>query len=913
MLARRAYKRITGDQSAIIGADSASSPGRSHSRSRLRSHPLRFLWFALLVSITVANGNVLVAADIGACRTLFRTGKYQDCLTQCTTAIEERVYGEEWRVLKLKSELALGKYADAKATTEKSLEQYRWSIQLRVLGHDALLYNDEEDSATALILEVDKLVAAQRWRYTDAGDLVTLGKMATLVGVDARQVLEAFYDVGKKNHPNEREPWIASGELALDKHDLDLAADTFRTANRKFKDDADIYFGLTRALRSSNPEQALAAITKTLELNPNHIEALLFQAEQHIDSENYKSAHSFVDQALAVNPRYPKAWAYRAVLAHLDNDPKREDECRDEALSTWPKNPEVDYTIGRKLSQKYRFTEGAAHQQMALAFEKLYLPSRIQLSQDLMRLGLEDKGWELAESTHKLDGYDTTTFNLLELKTKLDKFRTIENEHFVLRMDETEAAIYGERVMSLLERARTTLCAKYDLDLDDKVTVEIFPDENDFAVRTFGMPAVSGFLGVCFGKVITANSPASQGDSPSNWESVLWHEFCHVVTLTKTENRMPRWLSEGISVYEEVQENPTWGQTMNPQYQAMILNGQLTPLSEMSSAFLSPESGAHLQFAYFQSSLVVEYIVAAHGIDSLKKMLVDLKRGVTINDVLDRHTDGLEALEKQFKKFVDKKMANMAPNADWELPDLEELKGEALVDWVQEHPDNYLGLSAYAKVLMEAEQYEAALKPLTKMRELFPEYSGTGSPYAPLAAIYRKLGNRTAERKTLETLTDNSSDEVSALRRLMSMQASAADWPAALKTADRLLAVNPLLVEPHRTIAQAAEQTDQTDTAIAAYRTLVAMKPNDPAVVHFRLATLLQKNGDPAAKRHVLLALEEAPRYRDAHKLLLEVLRADGGSDTATEKSAVTNQAAGPEAKTSPRRDDKPAGRANRS
>ena len=103
----------------------------------------------------------------------------------------------------------------------------------------------------------------------------------------------------------------------------------------------------------------------------------------------------------------------------------------------------------------------------------------------------------------------------------------------------------------------------------------------------------AGFLGVCFGQVITVNSPSSQGATPSNWEAVLWHEFCHVVTLTKTNNRMPRWLSEGISVYEEVQANQAWGQTMNPQYRQMILDGELTPVSQLSGAFLRPPSAMH--------------------------------------------------------------------------------------------------------------------------------------------------------------------------------------------------------------------------------------------------------------------------------------------------------------------------------
>ena len=69
------------------------------------------------------------------------------------------------------------------------------------------------------------------------------------------------------------------------------------------------------------------------------------------------------------------------------------------------------------------------------------------------------------------------------------------------------------------------------------VIVEIFPQSKEFAVRTFGLPGADGLLGVCFGRVITANSPASQGANPSNWEAVLWHEFCHVVTLSKTQTR----------------------------------------------------------------------------------------------------------------------------------------------------------------------------------------------------------------------------------------------------------------------------------------------------------------------------------------------------------------------------------------
>ena len=73
---------------------------------------------------------------------------------------------------------------------------------------------------------------------------------------------------------------------------------------------------------------------------------------------------------------------------------------------------------------------------------------------------------------------------------------------------------------------------------------------------------------------------------------------------------MPRWLSEGISVYEEMLKNPAWGQSMNPEYRRMILEQDaLTPISSLSEAFLKPKTQMDLQFAYFQSSMVVRFLV----------------------------------------------------------------------------------------------------------------------------------------------------------------------------------------------------------------------------------------------------------------------------------------------------------------
>lgn len=816
------------------------------------------------------------SADLDECRQLLIAGAYTQCIEEAGRAVSERRYGETWPVLKAQAELAVGQYAAAHATVEAGLKRYPWSIRLRWVGHRACQHTGKAEEAQTLLQEINRLASQASWRYGDVDDLITLGRAALLTGADAREVLDGFYEQARRLDPNHREPYLAVGELALNKHDAELAADNYRDALKHFPDDPDVHFGLARALADAHPEQSAQALAKALDANPRHVGSLLFKVDGLIDSERFAEAADWIERVLAVNPRQPQAWAYRAVLAHLANDPKGEAAFRADALSSWSENPAVDHLIGTKLSQKYRFAEGAAYQRQALAFDNSYSPARVQLSQDLLRLGREAEGWTLADAAHQDDGYDVVTFNLLELRDQLAQFRTLSNDDFIVRMDAQEADVYGDRVLELLSRAKRSLSQKYGVDLRHPVTIEIFPDENDFAVRTFGMPAVSGYLGVCFGRVITANSPASQADHPSNWEAVLWHEFCHVVTLELTRNKMPRWLSEGISVYEERQENPAWGQRMTPQYREFVLKGGLTPIGDLSGAFLSPESPLHLQFAYYESALVVEFLVDRYGLTALQGILRDLGDGLPINEALVRHTDPLPKLEHDFETFARHRAEQLGPNVDWtktEVVALLDDDGEALAEWLDEHPTNVAALTAYAKRLLKNERWEQVKTPLQKLVELVPDLTGADNPYDMLARVHRELHETEQEQDVLEAWASRDADAVPAYLRLIELATAAEDWPAAQRNAERLLAVNPLIPQPWRALAQAGEQLGKPAQAVAAYQNLLRMEPDDPAEIHYRLARLLSGDDIPSAKRHVLAALEEAPRFRAALQLLLDINR----------------------------------------
>jgi tetratricopeptide (TPR) repeat protein len=832
--------------------------------------------FLLLIGFSTA------AQTLDEAQKLFRGGDYE-AVIRAARERSDRL-STDWHTLFVQSLLMVGQYEEAHARARAAFEYSPMNLRTVLLAREAALYRNELTEANRRVSEARLIIERRGLAGQDGEGLVAAGEALLLLGVEPRLVLENCFRRAEQMSSPPREAFLATGRLGLEKRDFAVAAEAFRAGLKKFPDDADLQGGLARAFQTGDRKEMLRCIEAALALNPRHVPSLLLLTEHLIDSEQYDEAEAQAALVLKVNPSQPEALAFRAVLAHLRNDSAQEQQLRQAALKHWQSNPEVDHLIGRKLSEKYRFEEGAAAQRRALGFEPDYVPAQRQLAEDLLRLGQTDEGWKLAEAVHQRDEYDVTAYNLTTLRDKMLTFRTVTNRDFILRMSPREADLYGNRALALLDRARSTLCDKYGVQLDRPTVVEIFPEQKDFQVRTFGMPGNPGYLGVCFGSVITANSPASQAPDPSNWESVLWHEFCHVVTLNATRNRMPRWLSEGISVYEERQANPAWGENMNLDYREMILGEDFTPLSELSGAFLTPKSSQHVMFAYYESSLAVEYIVERFGLDAIRKILADLRNGREINPTIAAHTEDMEKLEKGFAAYCRDKAKGLAPGLDLDRPPGRGSESELLA-WAAMHPRNYYVQMRDARQLMENKRWSDAKPVLEKLAEGYAGEGGAANPLWMLATVERQLGNTNGELAVLEKLAQREAGFVDLYARLIELAESREDWNAVANYSDRLMAVNPVVALPHRASARAAMALGRNDQAIAAYRALLLLNPPDPAQAHFQLGRLLHARGDaPAeAKRHVLRALEEAPRFREAQQLLLEIR-------ARTQRTATSNE-----------------------
>ncbi|MCB1128062.1 MAG: hypothetical protein KDM81_16335, partial [Verrucomicrobiae bacterium] len=405
----------------------------NHDGNRLRARRNLAGGRAIACCLSLCAGFVW-GADFEDAERLLRQGDYTGAVVMAESSLAERPYSLQWPVYLIEGLSNLGRYAEARTVLTNALAGESRSIALRWSGREVYRQLGDQAAANRMTDEIIDLVASRPWSYRDASDLVYFGRAALARGADPKDVLDRVYAKTKQLDPQARGPYLAGGELALDKGDYALAPKQFQEGLERLPGDPDLHLGLARAFAPSDPSLMMASVQAALKVNPNHIPSLLLLADYAVDAEDYPEAERLTDHARSVNPYHPETWAYRAVLAHLQNQPGREQAAMEMALKFWTNNPAVPHLVGRKLSQKYRFAEGAERQRQALAFQPDFLPAKEQLAQDLLRLGQETEGWRLAEEVHQADGYDVAAMNLVTLKDAMAKYHTLTNEHFVVRM-----------------------------------------------------------------------------------------------------------------------------------------------------------------------------------------------------------------------------------------------------------------------------------------------------------------------------------------------------------------------------------------------------------------------------------------------------------------------------------------------
>jgi Tfp pilus assembly protein PilF len=601
----------------------------------------------------------------------------------------------------------------------------------------------------------------------------------------------------------------------------------------------------------------------------------VFPAGEAADAGHHDEAKQSLEKALAVNPSSVDAHALRAAIAFVEDKAQDFDAEVAKVLAIAPNNADVYLVAGELAAHNYRFDEAVDLTRRALAFDPNSYRAQADLGIQLLRTGDEPGARAALDASFKTDPYNKLTFNLLQMMDTLEKFVTVRDGDLVIRLHKDEAPVLQEYAVAIAHQALNTMAARYEFTPRGPILIEIFPKHDDFAVRTVGLPGMIGALGACFGRVVAMDSPKARPPGEFQWEATLWHELGHVITLQMSNQRVPRWLTEGISEYEEQRARPEWRRDMDLMYAGLLNRGETLKLSDLNAAFQNPKT---ISLAYYEGSLVVEHIVSAYGQAALNKLVRIFAQGLDTDAALKAafNTDfaGMQAGFDQTleQKFGAVRKALATPEGVEDLTRTPAAQLKALAD---ANPRSFPIQMALGRALRKDGQLDEAMPAFERAAALVPQAAGKDSPHDQMAAIALQKNDNARAIAELTALVAVDYNNIEAARQLATLlrQTGAETADKLQPVAQRIVAIDPFDPDAHALLGRFALQRGDAEAASREFRTVIALGPVDRAAAYTDLAESYFKGGKRnEAKKQTLAALEIAPNYERAQDLLLKIV-----------------------------------------
>ena len=651
---------------------------------------------------------------------------------------------------------------------------------------------------------------------------------------------KAVFEALVKAHPRNAEYRVRFGQLFLERFNAPEAAKLFNEALEIQPKQADALLGLARVAADGFEAQATYFAKRALEADPHLVEAQELLARLALEDNDPVKAAAEAHKALDMSAHATQAKAILATIDWLNDKPDTQ----------WDPHDGAAYeTAARIFILNRRYEEGIKLFRKAVALQPDLWTAHSQLGINLMRLGREEEARAELELCYQNEYRDAATTNTLTLMDSYKNFVTYKTDRTVLRLHKKEAELLHPYFESEMLRALSTYDKKYGYHLDRPVQVEVYPDHEDFAVRTMGMPGL-GALGVTFGYVVAMDSPSGRPPGTFHWASTMWHELSHVYVLNMTNFRVPRWFTEGLAVHEETAASPEWGDRLDPHVIMAIKDKKLLPVAELDRGFVRPEYPTQVVVSYFEAGRMCDYINREWGWPKLLAMIHDFAGGASTPEVIEKEL-GIkpEEFDKRFLAALDAETKKTVDGFDeWR----NELKKVAT-----EYKDR---------------DYEQMIRDASGIRDSYPDYVEAGNVYQFLADGYLAKGDKKAAIAELERYAKVGGRSPDTLKQLATLLEEAGNRKEAAEVLDRLNYIQPIDEDLHRRLGDLWLSLGNTAGAIREYQAVLAKSPTDPAASHFNLAKAYRTANRPdAAKDELLLSLEAAPGFRPAQKMLLEL------------------------------------------
>ena len=654
-------------------------------------------------------------------------------------------------------------------------------------------------------------------------------------------------------HPKNPDYRVRWGRLFLERFNAADAAKLFQEALEIKKDHPGALLGLALVAAEDFQGKAVDLAEAALAAEPKLTEARVLLARLALEDNDPARAAEEADKALKITPDALDAMAIHATIDWLNDQPDTPWMSR--VLAKNPRYGQAYALAGHFFVLNRRYEEGIAYYRKALDLQPDLWSARSELGINLMRLGFEDEARSQLEDCYEHHYRDAATVNTLRLIDSYKNFVTYRTNNTILKLHKKEAELLHPYFESELKRAIATYEKKYGLKLDRPVQVEVYPDHEDFAVRTMGMPGL-GALGVTFGYVVAMDSPSGRKPGTFHWASTMWHELSHVYVLTATHHRVPRWFTEGLAVYEETAASPEWGDRLDPHVIAAIKEKKLLPVAELDRGFVHPTYPTQVVVSYYQAGQICGFIAHEWGYEKLLAMMHDFAGNTTTAEVIEKEL-GMkpEEFDKKFLAVLNAETKTVVEGFD---------------EWRK-------GVREVAR-LAKAGENQQVLDKSAAIRDVYPDYVEPGNLYEFRADSYLALANSHAAIDELERYAKVGGRSPETLKKLAQLLVEAGRPIDAAAVLDRLNYIDPVDEDLHRQLGDLWFAANNIDGAIREYRAVVAETPVDPATAHFNLAKAYRRaSRTDDAHEELLLALEAAPGYRPAQKMLLEMSQSEQG------------------------------------
>ncbi len=804
----------------------------------------------------------------GYAETFLAKGEYGKGLKETGNYLSKSPENAFWLNAKGKFLTATGKYREAESTFRNAKSIKPDYPENTADLANILLLTGKKAEAKELYTKIFR--AYKLGNLSSAEDISLAGLAASELDKfhEANQAFRAVYLLDKRDIRNLYH-WA---DIFRQKFNNADAQKTFEEALVINPNSADLYAGYARAVNSFAAKEEL--VKKALEINPSHVESVNILAELHILDSQYEEAENVLKRSLEINPSSITSLANLASVYHFREDKTKFLDVEAKAKEINPSCGDFYITLVLNCGLRFRYKDAVYFGFKAVNIDPYNWMAHSVLGANLLRIGRADEARNYLNNAYENDLFNLFAKNSLDLIDEYDSFDVLESEHFRLKIHNSESVVLGSSILKIAEEAYDSLTTYYPYSPSGKILLEGYNDHADFGVRISGVPNLD-LLGVCFGDIVAFDTPGAQQDIEYNWARTLWHELAHVMTIGLSDHRLPRWFTEGLSVYEEKRARPEWDRKMDIELYTALDQNKLLPLDRINSGFTRPEFPGQIMLSYYQSKKIVDFIIEKYGFGTIPELLAGFKEresqesiflSVTGKDLKDINKEFFEYLGRDKDRFKD-------IIAGYENI-FEKQKKKTFMDEFAFKKDNpFFDLCLKANELLIEKKHKDAEGKFLKALQIYPEYTETGSPYHGLAVIYRAGGERSKLIDILEKFLSRSEFGAAEARELAGYFSEKEDLRKAEYYYDRSFYVEPYNLQAHTNLAELYKKEKLYNFESEQRRIVLALNPVDRANSYYTLATSLFNNGQTnEAKTKVLKALELAPGFRDAQKLLMQCL-----------------------------------------